>query len=132
MGDEHLHDALRGVESPPPLPSALANLREIIHRRAEHSWTSPPIREADVLMMSTSRRAGPCRGWVGHIARQHAFERGILTLNRAHGVVNDFCNLRRLGLALMVCSGLRVGARKHSQLNIRRDFGSPPCVRVVF
>ena len=33
---------------------------------------------------------------------QHAFERGVLALNRAHRVVNDLADLRRLGLGLDV------------------------------
>src|SRR5258707_6083024 len=33
----------------------------------------------------------------GVIARQHAFEGGVLALNRAHRVVNDLANLRQLG-----------------------------------
>ena len=51
--------------------------------------------------------AGP-----GVIARQHAFERGILALNRAHRVVNDLANLRRLGFGL---DGVPAGFRRQPE-----------------
>ena len=57
----------------------------------------PPMAFAD-----TSRATARCgvEAGPGVIARQHAFERGILALNRAHRVVNDLADLRGLGLGL--------------------------------
>ncbi|MDB6063988.1 MAG: hypothetical protein JWR26_196 [Pedosphaera sp.] len=102
-GDEHLHDALRGVELAAALAFRAGELAEKVFIDAtEHvlglrrRFVEPDV--ADDVHESAEPdfvQAGP-----GVIARQDAFERRILALNRAHGVVENFANLRRLGFGL--------------------------------
>ena len=102
-GDEHLHDALRGVELAAALAFRAGEFAEKVfidapehvlglRRRFVEADVADDVHEAaepDFV------EAGP-----GVIARQHAFERRILALNRAHRVVNDFADLGRFGFGL--------------------------------
>ena len=102
-GDEHLHDALRGVELAAALAFRAGELAEKVFIDAPEHVLGLRRRfvEADVADdVHESAEPDFVEAGPGVIARQHAFERGILALNRAHRIVNDLADLRRLGLGL--------------------------------